>query len=217
MNAAEAFITAQTAPGRAPLVPEITLHLAGEITPIWQATEALLAEHGMEPPFWAFAWPGSQLLARHILDHPELVRGKRVLDFACGSGLAAIAAAYAGASEVLVNDIDPMALTAAILNAGLNGVTLTSLPGDLVGTAPSCDLIVSGDVCYSRSMAESLLPWLRARAAHHPVLLADPGRAYAPRDGLTLVTRAEIPTTLELEDRTSRTTTLYLLHPEVEG
>ena len=77
-------------------MPEVALHLASEITPIWQATEAWLAEQNIEPPFWAFAWPGGQALARAVLDQPSLVAGKRVLDFAAGCGIAAIAAAQAG-------------------------------------------------------------------------------------------------------------------------
>ena len=96
---AEAFIRANTVLARRALVPEIRLHLATEITPIWQATEAWLAETGIEPPFWAFAWPGGMALARHVLDHPALVAGRRVLDFAAGGGIAAIACAMAGAAQ----------------------------------------------------------------------------------------------------------------------
>ena len=93
MSAPDRFLQANTRLDRAPLVPELLLHLASEITPIWQATEDWLRESGIEPPFWAFAWPGGQALARYILDHPEAVAGRRVLDFAAGCGIAAIPAA----------------------------------------------------------------------------------------------------------------------------
>ena len=116
------FVREHTRRGQVPLVPEITLHLASEITPIWQATEAWLAEHNVEPPFWAFAWPGGQALARHVLDHPSCVAGRRVLDFAAGCGIAAIACALAGAASVEAAEIDPLARAAIALNAAANGV-----------------------------------------------------------------------------------------------
>ncbi len=126
-----AFLRANTVIGRPALVPEIALHLASEITPIWQATEAWLAETGIEPPFWAFAWPGGQALARHILDHPESVAGRRVLDFAAGGGIAAIAAARAGAAVVEAVEIDPLAVAAIRANAALNGTAVTAVLGDI--------------------------------------------------------------------------------------
>ena len=127
---AEDFIRAQTRPGYAPLVPELRLHLASEITPLWQATEAWLAARDLAPPFWAFAWPGGQALARHVLDHSERVAGRRVLDFAAGCGIAAIACARAGAAVVEAAEIDPLAVAAIGLNAAENGVaaSLPSLP-----------------------------------------------------------------------------------------
>jgi predicted nicotinamide N-methyase len=194
-------------------VPKIALHLATEITPIWQATEDWLRETGIDPPFWAFAWPGSQVLARHVLDHPELVAGRRVLDFAAGCGLAAIACAMAGAAQVEAAEIDPMAAAAIRLNAAANGVAVTATAADVVGACCRWDVILCGDVCYEAPMTAHILPWLRRMADMAAVLVADPGRAYVPRDGLDAIGRMVVPTTLELEDRTERMVTLWRLHP----
>ncbi len=211
---AEAFLRAHTAIAQPALVPEIRLHLATEITPIWQATEAWLAEEGIEPPFWAFAWPGGIATARLLLDEPERVRGKQVLDFAAGGGIAAIAAALAGAAGVEAAEIDPLAIAATRLNAALNGVAVATLDGDVVGAACRWDVILAGDVCYEAPMTGHILPWLRAMAAAGAmVLLADPGRAYLPREGLDVVYRLEVPTTRELEDRESRVVTIFRLLP----
>lgn len=212
MRDPEAFIRAHTTIARPSLVPEIALHLATEITPIWQATEAWLRREGIAPPFWAFAWPGSQAMARLILDEPSRAAGRRVLDFAAGCGLAAIAAAKAGAAAVEAAEIDPLALAATRLNAALNGVAVTTPEGDVVGAACRWDLILAGDVCYEAPMTGHILPWLRAMAAAGAeVWLADPGRAYVPRDGLVEVARFEVPTTRELEDRDSRQVTISRL------
>jgi len=210
---AENFIASQTVIETAPLVPELRLHLATEITPIWQATEAHLAEMNIEPPFWAFAWPGSQLLARFILDNPALVRDRIVLDFACGGGLAGIAAARSGAAEVLANDIDPLALQAAQINAALNGVSLTPLEGSIIGTLPRADLLLCGDVCYNQQMADQIIPWLRHCATRMEVWMADPGRPYAPKDGIETLSVMDLPTTMELEGRTARETRLCRILP----
>ncbi len=210
----EAFVSAHTAVGRAPLVPEIALHLASEITPIWQATEDWLKERNIEPPFWAFAWPGGQATARLLLDEPARVAGKRVLDFAAGCGIAAIAAAKGGAVLVEAAEIDPLALAAVRLNAALNGVAVATPDGDIVGAACRWDVILAGDVCYEAPMTAHILPWLRGMAAAGAeVLLADPGRAYLPREGLAPVARHVVPTTLELEDRAQRDVTLFRLLP----
>ena len=200
--------------GAAPLVPEIALHLASEITPIWQASEAWLQRSGVEPPFWAFAWPGGQALARHVLDHPGLVRGRRVLDFAAGGGIAAIACARAGAARVEAAEIDPVAAAAIGLNAIRNAVAVTVLAEDLVGSDRDVDLILCGDVCYEAPMTRHILPWLRRLAGTVEVWIADPGRAYLPQHGLLPIGRYDVPTTLELEDRTLRPTVLYRLLPD---
>jgi predicted nicotinamide N-methyase len=208
----QAFVLAHTGQGRASLVPELTLYLASEITPIWQATEDWLAQRNIEPPFRAFAWPGGQALARHILDHPGSVAGRRVLDFAAGGGIAAIAAARAGAA-VEAAEIDPLAIAAIRLNAAANAVTVTAATGDVVGAVCRWDLILCGDVCYEAPMTAHILPWLRAMARTAEVWVADPGRAYLPRDGLAGFATYRVPTTLELEDRMERQVTLYRLSP----
>jgi predicted nicotinamide N-methyase len=209
----DSFIRAHTLPACAPLVPEIELQLASEITPIWSATEDWLATRNLEPPFWAFAWPGGQALARHVLDNPETVAGKRVLDFAAGCGIAAIASALAGAAEVEAADIDRLAAAAVQLNAAANRTEVKTLARDVVGEPCRWELILCGDVCYEAPMAGHILPWLRAMASEAAVWVADPGRAYLPRDGLAEFARYSVPTTLELEDRTERGVVLYHLLP----
>ncbi|MBL6080434.1 methyltransferase [Belnapia sp. T18] len=214
MSDTEAFLRAHTAIAAPALVPEISLHLATEITPIWQATEAWLAQEGIEPPFWAFAWPGSQAMARLILDAPPHAAGRRVLDFAAGCGLAAIAAAQAGAALAEAAEIDPLAIAAIRLNAALNNVAVTPLDGDVVGAPCRWDLILAGDVCYEAPMTAHILPWLRAMAAAGAeVWLADPGRAYVPREGLAEMARFAVPVTRELEDRDMREVTIARLLP----
>ncbi|MGC8476934.1 MAG: class I SAM-dependent methyltransferase [Acetobacteraceae bacterium] len=208
----EAFIRAHTALARPALVPEIPLWSATEITPLWQATEAWLEARDLAPPFWAFAWPGGQALARHVLDHPERVAGRRVLDFAAGGGIAAIACARAGAASVEAAEIDPLARAAIALNAAENGVTVTVAADDVLAGPGRWDLILAGDVCYEAPMTARILPWLRARAGTASVILADPGRAYLPA-GLAELARYTVPTTRELEDRETRMVTLYRLAP----
>jgi predicted nicotinamide N-methyase len=210
----EAFIRDNTAISHHVLVPEIPLYLATEITPIWQATEAWLHETGTEPPFWAFAWPGSAAMARHILDHPSLVAGKRVLDFAAGCGQAAIACVKAGASSVEAAEIDRLACAAIAVNARLNAVEIT-VSGDVVGDLCRWDLILCGDVCYEAPMTAIILPWLRLMAADAEIWIADPGRAYLPRQGLHPMLRVTVPTTMELEDHAERLVTLWRLSPDM--
>ena len=211
---AEAFVAAQTALDRPALVPEIALHLATEITPIWQATESWLDREGIEPPFWAFAWPGSQVLARLVLDEPARVAGQRVLDFAAGGGLAAIACLRAGAASVEAAELDPLACAAIALNARANGVAVTATCGDVVGQARRWDVILAGDVCYEAPMTGHILPWLRRMAAEGAeVWLADPGRAYLPKTGLEPILRRAVPVTRELEDREVREVTVYRVLP----
>jgi len=208
-----AFVRAQTAIAAPPLVPEIRLHLATQITPLWEATEATLAAANVPPPYWAFAWPGGQALARYVLDRPETVRGLRVLDFAAGCGLGAIAAAKAGAGHVIASDIDAIAIAVMRLNAVLNGVAFETTSVDLSRDPDSrWDVVIAGDVCYERPMAEAILPWLRDLANKGvAVLMADPGRAYLPATGLEEIARYDVPTSLELEDRTLRTTRVLRL------
>jgi len=212
---AEAFIRANTALQAPPLVPEIQLYLASEITPLWHATEATLAAQQLPPPYWAFAWPGGQALARHLLDHPVLVRGRRVLDFGAGSGLVAIAAARSGAL-VAAAEIDPFAIAAIALNAAANGVAVAIECADVLDAREApWDVILAGDMCYERPLAERLTTWLRARARDGAsVLLGDPGRAYLPAEGLEALARYTVPTSLDLEDRVNRDTTVWRMIPQ---
>jgi predicted nicotinamide N-methyase len=195
------FIRARTAPAPVPLVPELSLWQATELTPLWHATAAEL--HGWDDsPFWAFPWAGGQALARHLLDHPALVAGRRVVDFASGSGLVAIAAARAGAADVVAVDIDPFCEAAIGLNAELNGVTIPFRAGDpLAAPLPDCDVVLAGDVFYERALAADATAWFRALAARGTLVLAgDAARAYAPASGFEEVARHEVPTTVEIED-----------------
>ena len=209
-----AFILAQTAIAAPPLTPEIKLHLATEITPIWEATETTLAEMNLPPPYWAFAWAGGQALTRFLLDHPDWVKGKAVLDFAAGSGLSAIGAAKAGAAKVQAAEIDDFAIAAIRLNAGINDVAIELVREDLVGVEPRWDVVLAGDVCYERPMAERVIAWFRALAGRGvAVLMGDPGRAYLPQSGLLELARHQVPTSLELEDRTMRETIVWRLMP----
>ena len=187
-------------------MPEIILHLATEVTPLWEATEASLAASQLPPPYWAFAWAGGQALARHVLDHPKLVAGRRVLDFGAGSGLLAIAAALAGASAVTAAEIDPFAAAAIALNARRNGVAVSVETADVIGRRDApWDSVLVGDMCYERPLAERLTLWLRDLAGGGTmVLLGDPGRAYLPRDGLEALAQYQVPTPLDLEDREVR-------------
>jgi predicted nicotinamide N-methyase len=205
-----AFIRSNTAIEVPPLIPEIRLHLATEIVPIWRATEEQLADMGVPPPYWAFAWAGGQALARYILDNPETVAGRNVLDFASGSGLAAIAAAMAGAETVTATDIDPYASAAIGLNAALNGVDVTISTGDMIGSKGPWDVVLAGDICYERPLADRVTAWLRSLAVEGvTVLLGDPGRTYLPKDGLDWIVRYAVKTTRELEDTDVRNAVVW--------
>jgi predicted nicotinamide N-methyase len=211
-----AFIRSQTAIAPPPLTPEIRLHLASEVTPLWQATEASLAQQQLPPPYWAFAWAGGQALARYLLDHRDLVAGQDALDFGAGSGLVAIAAMMAGARRVTAAEIDPFATTAIAINASLNGVAIAVEASDVIGrTEAPWTLILAGDMCYERPLAERLAGWLKAKARGGAIiLLGDPGRAYLPKTGLTELARYAVPTPLELEDRTERIGIVWRLEPD---
>jgi predicted nicotinamide N-methyase len=209
------FIRRNTAITAPPLVPEIRLHLATEITPVWQATEESLARSALPPPFWAFAWAGGQALARYLLDHPDQVAGRSVLDFGAGSGLVAIAAAKAGAEFVLAAEIDHFAAAAIAANAVLNEVAVTVTTADVIDKAnPRWGIITAGDVCYEQPMAGRVTAWLRALARSGSlVLLGDPGRAYLPAEGLRERDRYLVPTSRELEDRETREAVVWEVLP----
>jgi predicted nicotinamide N-methyase len=208
------FIRSHTALAAVPFVPEIVLYQADEPIALWEETEAAGAEQ--PPPFWAFAWAGGQALARHVLDRPELVAGRGVLDLATGSGLVAVAAARAGASPVTANDIDPFSLAAAEANALANQVEVRTVEADLLG-APVADdyaVVLAGDVFYSREMAGRVLPFLRRAAGRGClVLVGDPGRAYLPADGMIKQASYDVPVIESLESVPVRHTTVWQVAP----
>ncbi|MDB5429774.1 MAG: ribosomal protein methyltransferase [Caulobacter sp.] len=207
-----AFIVANTRLQAPPHTPEIRLHLADEITPIWRMTEEALEEIGLPPPFWAFAWAGGQALARYVMDNPDIVAGKRVIDFASGSGLVAIAAMKAGAAGVLAADIDAFCGPAIALNAAANGVAVTYTATDLLDAPAPADaeVILAGDICYEKPLAGRVLAWLQAaRNAGADVLIGDPGRTYFPRQGLEKLAQYQVETTRELEDMEVKKTAVW--------
>jgi predicted nicotinamide N-methyase len=207
---AEKFILANTAQTAPPHVPEIRLHLADEAHDLWRRTEEELAEIGLPPPFWAFAWAGGQGLARFVLDRPQTVHGRRVLDFASGSGLVAIAAAMAGAAEVTAADIDPFCEAAIRLNTAANRVDVGFTGVDTIGADHGWDIVLAGDVFYDKPFTDRLLPWfsvLRARGAE--ILIGDPGRAYLPKAGLERLATYEVPVTRALEDAEVKRTSIW--------
>jgi predicted nicotinamide N-methyase len=196
-----AFIRANTrilAPSR---VPELRLHLADDAVALWELTEAQLGELSLPPPFWAFAWAGGQALARYLLDHPEIARGKSVLDVASGSGLGAIAAMKAGARSAIAVDIDAFAVEAAKLNAALNDVMIAVSADDPLDRSTDADLILAGDVFYDRDLAPRVLAWLSAlHAEGKTVLVGDPGRTYFPKQGLVQLASYDVPVQRTIED-----------------
>ena len=205
-----AFIRAHTRLLPVPHAPEIRLYVADEATALWQKTEDELGEIGLPPPFWAFAWAGGQALARYVLDHPEIVRGKKVLDFASGSGLVGIAAAMAGACNVEANDIDDFALAAMALNAAENGVAVTPCGGDIVGTLGEWDVVLAGDISYERDTAARVTDWLEGLAhSGVTVLVGDPGRSYLARDRLVELATYQVAVTRSLEDAAVKRSSVF--------
>jgi predicted nicotinamide N-methyase len=208
----KAFILANTTPLPVPHCPTIRLFLAHEAVALWQLTEAELEAQGLPLPFWAFAWAGGQGLARYILDNPETVSGKRVLDLASGSGLVGIAAKLAGAASVMCADIDAFAIEAIALNANLNGVEVDTTLTDLIGTEVEYDVILVGDLFYEREIAEPLFAWLKSlHVAGSYVLIGDPGRTYLPKSGLHAVADYQITVSRALEDAEVKRTRVWAI------
>jgi predicted nicotinamide N-methyase len=204
------FILANTRLIAPPLTPEIRLRLADEAVPIWKKTEEELGAIGLPPPFWAFAWAGGQALARYVLDHPDSVQGRRVLDFASGSGLVAIAAAKACAAEVEASDIDAFAIAAIEANAAENGIAITSRLENLIGADPDWDVVLAGDVAYEKDFAGAAMDWLASLASRGAtVLVGDPRRSYLPLDRLECVIEYFVPVTRELEDSEIKRTGVF--------
>jgi predicted nicotinamide N-methyase len=212
---AESFIRENARLLPVPHVPEISLFVADEAVPLWQKTEEELGEMGLPPPFWAFAWAGGQALARYILDHPETVRGKRVLDLACGSGLVAIAAKKAGAKEVIANDIDEFAAAAVALNAEANSVSIRWEILDRLGDDASPEtfgVVLAGDIFYERDTAARALSFLRRiKAQGALVFVGDPGRAYLPKEKMIVLAEYEVPVIRDLEDAEIKRTKVWAL------
>lgn len=218
-----AFIRDNTVLKAPTLVPEIRLHLADAALPLWEKTEEELEQVGLPPPYWAFAWAGGQALARHMIDRPELVAGKRVLDVASGSGVVALACLWASAAHVVANEIDDFALTAIRLNAEANaleaglelaGRDMLDEPTLADDGGPLWDVVLAGDVCYEKPMAERITAWLRRHAAAGAlVLMGDPGRNYRPTDGLEQLAEYQVPTPRDLEDSDLRRTIVWRVLP----
>lgn len=203
------FVRAHTRAVAPTIVPEITLLVAADVVALWEAIEGERGEAPSEPPFWAAAWPGGQALARYLLDHPEVVAGRSVLDLGSGSGLVAVAALLAGARSVLASEIDPFGRTAITVNAQVNGVEGLSVTGDVLDQRPAAEVVLAGDVCYDRRMTERVLFFLdAARAEGAEVLVGDPGRPYLPADRLTPVFVVDVPDT---EGPLLRRTTVWRL------
>jgi predicted nicotinamide N-methyase len=204
------FILANTRLIAPPLTPEIPLRLADEAVPLWQKIEEKLGAMGLPPPFWAFAWAGGQALARYVLDHADLIRGRRVLDFASGSGLVAIAAAKAGAAEVVASDIDAFAIAAIAANAAGNGVAVTTRLENLIGADDGWEVVLAGDIAYEKDFAGAAMDWLASLARRGAtVLVGDPRRSYLPLDRLDCVVEYSVPVTRELEDSEIKRTGVF--------
>lgn len=196
-------------------VPEIQLHQADEPIGLWELTEGEFRSE-QPPPFWAFAWAGGQALARYVLDHPDVVAGRRVLDLASGSGLVAIAAAKAGAAHVHAVDVDPVALAAVELNAQANRVTVAGTLGDILDDdASDAQVVLAGDVFYSQAMANRVLRFLLyAAKSGVRVLVGDPDRAFLPRTRFRMLATYDVPVPPALESvRVKRTTVWELVPP----
>jgi predicted nicotinamide N-methyase len=207
------FVEANAALRRPPLVPEIVLRLAPNVLPLWELTETL-GPPNSPPPYWAFAWPGGQAVARYILDNAADFEGRTALDFGAGSGLVGIACVLAGASAIAA-EIDPFAQAAIHANAEANSVHMTLVSDDIIGRDDGWDIVCLGDMCYERPLAERLLPWLEnlvGRGAR--VYLGDPGRNYFPGTGVRKLATYSVPTSRDLEDREIRETSIYILEPK---
>lgn len=209
----KAFVRTHTEALAVPALADIRLYQASEVTGLWEMTEAELAAHNLPPPFWAFAWAGGQGLGLYIQDNPQIVRGRRVLDLACGSGLVGIVAAQCGAREVMANDIDPFAEAACALNAELNGVRIGFDGADLLsGNMPEVDVILAGDIFYEKGMSDAMLTFLRrAHDKSIVIFLGDPHRSYLPREGLKREAQYTVATQTTIEDTATKTVSIWSL------
>jgi len=214
---AEEIIRGSTTLSPVVLVPEIRLYQASEPMSVWQHTERATGRTGLDPPFWAVAWAGGQALARYLLDHPEAVTGRHVIDVASGSGLVAIAAVMAGAAAVTAYDIDPLAATAIMANAEANGVAIPAACTDVLSGLPpdGTDLVLVADAFYERDLAAQVLRFAeRSQARGAAVLAGDFGRAYLPRARLVPLASYDVSGLGALEDADVKRTTVWTLRPE---
>ncbi len=210
-----ALVHAHTVEAAAPLCPELRLRLMTEDCQLYRADEGAAARAGLALPYWAIAWPGGQALARYLLDHPDWVRGKRVLDLGCGGAVEGIAAAKCGARAVVANDIDPLALVAAQANAALNGVTLETSVRDLIGQEIDAEVLLAGDVCYQHELTARMLEWLRGCARRGlTVLVGDPGRGFIPASALEPLAEYAVPFEGDPSGKLRRATVVGRLRPE---
>lgn len=195
-----AFVRSRTHVATSPLVPEIRLRLADDVFELWEESRRMLGGEA-SLPFWAFAWAGGLALARYVLDHADVVAGRHVWDLASGSGLAAIAAARAGAARVTASDTDPHAVAAIGLNAAANGAKVAAIAEDAGDGRPcDADVVLAGDVFYDTDVACSALGFLdRAAGCGAIVLVGDPGRAHLPRARLTPLATYQVPGTGAVE------------------
>jgi predicted nicotinamide N-methyase len=212
--AAPEIIRSGTELGPVPLVPEIRLHQATDPVSMWEHTERAAGRTGLDPPFWAFAWAGGQALARYLLDHPEVVRGRPAIDLASGSGLVAIAAAMAGAAAVTAYDIDPLASAATGVNADANGVAVQTVCADVLVEdgipPPGTGLVLVADAFYERDLASKVMRFLERCHSHRTAVLAgDFGRAYLPRGRLTPLAAYDVPGLRMLEGTDTKRTTIW--------
>jgi predicted nicotinamide N-methyase len=209
-----AFVRRNTGIADVPDVPGVRLHVGDDVMALCQLTGTALGEADPALPYWAFPWAGGLAIARHLVEHPTEVAGRRVFDLATGSGLCAITAARQGAASVDAADIDPFSEASVRLNAALNGVRIGFTRRDVLDVPPpQYDVILAGDVCYEETMSTRMLGWLRAAAAAGTrVLIGDPGRAYLPRD-LHPIASYRVRTSRELESTTVRTAAVYSLGP----
>jgi predicted nicotinamide N-methyase len=207
--AGRTLIEAETELAAPLLCPELLLHLVTERCALWRADEAELAAKDILEPYWAFAWPGGQALARYVLDHPGLFAEKSILDFGTGSGIVAIAAVKAGALRVIAADIDPTALIATGLNAEVNEVALETTARDLIGVDEGWDVVLAADMCYERALSERVVAWMQALASRGAlVLAADPARGFIKSESLEEIAVYDAPADVDTDGRIRRRTSI---------
>jgi predicted nicotinamide N-methyase len=212
-RARNAFILQNTRLTKSFLCPEIQLHLITDSCRLWYATEPDLECIGLEDPYWGFCWAGGQALARFILDHPEWVAGKRVLDFGAGCGIEAVAAGMVGADYLLASDIDPMAAAAVKLNARANSVTIETTLRDLVGDPlHHFDIVLAGDMFYDPAFARKVLSWFQFLGTRNiKVLLGDPSRGNLTEAPLEALTDYQAPADVDITGKYLQKTTVYTI------